>query len=262
MRARLSLISLSHFIYLSQQHWAVINKMVGSAKSEQQKLPQQYLPFVLGTSETALNSSITNNQGHQPLQQPQSLQQPKQAPTKWYDSLIFDRKEKKRPRNRFILESLLQRLYSLFFFAKVFIFSHCSCVISIISRTAATTVAETTMTASAVGTKTTTSTTTTSTSSAQEQTKTSKASITTQASSLVSPTPISLNSTNSSITSALQQSHRSIITSSQMKCKIFLFNQKLFCHSFDVIWFLLFVLMWFFQWIWIFCGKFPIYCSN
>ncbi|XP_055309846.1 dual specificity tyrosine-phosphorylation-regulated kinase 2 [Sitodiplosis mosellana] len=137
--------------------------MVGSAKSEQQKLPQQYLPFVLGT-ETALNSSITNNQGHQPLQQPQSLQQPKEAPTKW---------------------------------------------------TAATTVAETTMTASAVGT---TTTTTTSTSSAQEQTKTSKANITTQASSLVSPTPISLNNTNSNITSALQQSHRSIITSSQMKC--------------------------------------------
>lgn len=71
--------------------------MVGSAKSEQQKLPQQYLPFVLGTTETTLNSSITNNQGHQPLQQPQSLQQPKQAPTKWYDSLIssFDLKGRK-----------------------------------------------------------------------------------------------------------------------------------------------------------------------
>lgn len=111
------------------------------------------------------------------------------------------------------------------------------------SRTAATTVAETTMTASAVNTNTnttTTSTTTTSTSSAQEQSKTSKASITTQASSLVSPTPISLNSTNSSITSALQQSHRSIITSSQMKCKIY-FNRYSFApkiHSFCLIFFL------------------------
>ncbi|XP_031631087.1 putative dual specificity tyrosine-phosphorylation-regulated kinase 3 homolog [Contarinia nasturtii] len=134
--------------------------MVGSAKSEQQKLPQQYLPFVIGTTETALNSSITNNQTHQPHQQPQSQQQPKDTTTKW---------------------------------------------------TATSTVPETTVTASAVVTKT-------STSSEQEQTKTSKAnSITTQASSLVSPTPISLNS-NSSITSALQQSHRSIITSSQMKC--------------------------------------------
>lgn len=57
--------------------------MVGSAKSEQQKLPQQYLPFVIGTTETALNSSITNNQVHQPHQQPQSLQQPKDTTTKW-----------------------------------------------------------------------------------------------------------------------------------------------------------------------------------
>lgn len=52
--------------------------MVGSAKSEQQKLPQQYLPFVLGTSESSLNSSINNsNQAHQ------SLEQPKESTTKW-----------------------------------------------------------------------------------------------------------------------------------------------------------------------------------
>lgn len=57
--------------------------MVGSAKSEQQKLPQQYLPFVLGNTESALNSSITNNQIHQPLQQPQTLQQPKEVTAKW-----------------------------------------------------------------------------------------------------------------------------------------------------------------------------------
>lgn len=39
--------------------------MVGSAKSEQQKLP---LPFVLGSTESTLNSSINNTQAHQPPQ--------------------------------------------------------------------------------------------------------------------------------------------------------------------------------------------------
>lgn len=58
--------------------------MVGSAKSEQQKLPQQYLPFVLGTTESALNSSINNSQAqHQPQQPTQALQPPKDASTKW-----------------------------------------------------------------------------------------------------------------------------------------------------------------------------------
>lgn len=72
---------------------------------------------------------------------------------------------------------------------------------------------------------------------AQEQTKTTKANsitTTTQASSqhvsLSTPINNSLNTTSTagSLTSALQQSHRSIITSSQMKCKLlFTFSERL-----------------------------------
>lgn len=66
--------------------------MVGSAKSEQQKLPQQYLPnipFVLGTTESALNSSLATTQQQQQqqplqLQSQSTLQQPKELATaKW-----------------------------------------------------------------------------------------------------------------------------------------------------------------------------------
>lgn len=55
--------------------------MVGSAKSEQQKLSQQFLPYVLGTSETALSSTISNTQTHQ--SQTSSLQHSIDTQNKW-----------------------------------------------------------------------------------------------------------------------------------------------------------------------------------
>lgn len=58
--------------------------MVGSAKSEQQKLSQQYLPYVLGTSETALSSSISNTHTHR--SQSSSLQHSNDTQNKWYIS--------------------------------------------------------------------------------------------------------------------------------------------------------------------------------
>lgn len=70
--------------------------MVGSAKSEQQKLPQQYFSTILGTTETALNNSTATaaaaaaaaaaaqQQPLQPLHSQSTLQQPKELATaKW-----------------------------------------------------------------------------------------------------------------------------------------------------------------------------------